>query len=115
MLCGSIVYTITPLLQCAAGAASAKDAKAKERVAAAGATTSAELKKFFNTIQKFGDTQHELMLKLTLYTAVRVNELGNIRVSDVNLDGYKVFIDNGKGSKNRYILFPSDFRLAFAM
>ena len=24
----------------------------------------------------------------------------------------KIFIDNGKGSKDRYILFPTDFRLA---
>lgn len=47
-----------------------------------------------------------------LYTAVRVSELVNIRVSDVDLDGCKIFIDNGKGSKDRYILFPADFRLA---
>ena len=72
----------------------------------------AELKKFFKTVQKCGDTQHELMLKLMLYTAVRVSELVNIRVSDVDLDGCRVFIDSGKGSKDRYILFPSDFRLA---
>ncbi len=72
----------------------------------------AELKKFFKAIQKCGDTQHELMLKLMLYTAVRVSELVNIRVSDVDLGGCKIFIDNDKGSKDRYILFPSDFRLA---
>lgn len=72
----------------------------------------AELKKFFKTVQKCGDTQHELMLKLMLYTAVRVSELVNIRVSDVDLGGCKIFIDNGKGSKDRYILFPTDFRLA---
>jgi site-specific recombinase XerD len=71
-----------------------------------------ELKKFFKTVQKCGDTQHELMLKLMLYTAVRVSELVNIRMSDVDLGGCKIFIDNGKGSKDRYILFPSDFRLA---
>lgn len=71
-----------------------------------------ELKKFFKTVQKCGDSEHELMLKLMLYTAVRVSELVNIRVSDVDLDACKIFIDNGKGSKDRYILFPSDFRLA---
>jgi site-specific recombinase XerD len=41
-----------------------------------------------------------------------VSELVNIKVSDVDLGGCKVFIDNGKGSKDRYILFPADFRLA---
>lgn len=72
----------------------------------------AELKKFFKTVQKCGDTEHELMLKLMLYTAVRVSELVKIRISDVDLDACKIFIDSGKGSKDRYILFPSDFRLA---
>jgi site-specific recombinase XerD len=72
----------------------------------------AELKRFFKAVQKCGDTQHELMLKLMLYTAVRVSELVNIQICDVDLDGCKIFIDNGKGSKDRYILFPTDFRLA---
>lgn len=71
-----------------------------------------ELKKFFKTIQICGDTQHELMLKLMLYTAVRVSELVSITVEDVDLDSCKIFIDSGKGSKDRYILFPSGFRLA---
>lgn len=72
----------------------------------------AELKKFFRTVQKCGDTGHELMLKLLLYTAVRVSELVNIRVADVDLDECRIFIGNGKGGKDRNILFPSDFRLA---
>jgi len=71
-----------------------------------------ELKKYFKTVQKCGDTQHELMLKLMLYTAVRISELVNIRISDVDLDSCKIFIDSGKGSKDRYILFPVEFRLA---
>jgi integrase/recombinase XerD len=44
--------------------------------------------------------------------AVRVSELVNIRVSEIDLDGCKIFVENGKGNKDRYILFPSDFRLA---
>ena len=72
----------------------------------------AELKKFFKAVQRCGDLQHELMLKLLLYTAVRVSELVNIRVSDLDLDACKIFIDSGKGNKDRYILFPASFRLA---
>ena len=71
-----------------------------------------ELKQFFKAVQKCEDLQHELMLKLLLYTAIRVSELVNIRVSDVDLDACKIFINQGKGSKDRYILFPSGFRLA---
>ena len=71
----------------------------------------AELKKFFKTVQKCGNLQHELMLKLLLYTAVRVSELVNIRVNDIDFDGCKIFINRGKGSKDRYILFPSSLSL----
>jgi integrase/recombinase XerD len=71
-----------------------------------------DLKKFFKTVQKTGDTQHELMLKLMLYTSVRVSELVNMRVSDLDLHGCRIYIDKGKGGKDRYILFPTGFRLA---
>ena len=39
------------------------------------------------------------MLKLLFYAAVRVSELVRIQVAD--LDGYRIFIDQGKGSKDR--------------
>ncbi len=45
------------------------------------------------------------------YTAVRVSELVNIAVDDIDLDGCKIFIERGKGDKDRYILFPEAFRL----
>jgi site-specific recombinase XerD len=51
------------------------------------------------------------MLKLLFYTAVRVSELVRIQVSDIDVDGCRIFIDQGKGSKDRYILFPASFRL----
>lgn len=70
-----------------------------------------ELKQFFKSVQKCGDLQHELMLKLLFYTAVRVSELISIRVADIDLDACKIFIEQGKGSKDRYILFPSSFSL----
>jgi site-specific recombinase XerD len=71
----------------------------------------ADLKRFFRVIQDCGDFQHEIMLKLLFYTAVRVSELANIRVEDVDCDGCKIFINQGKGAKDRYILFPASFRL----
>ncbi len=71
----------------------------------------ADLKRFFKVIQDCGSLQHEIMLKFLFYTAVRVSELVRIRVKDVDLDASKIFINQGKGSKDRYILFPSGFRL----
>jgi integrase/recombinase XerD len=40
-----------------------------------------------------------------------VNELVHIEVRDVDLDACKIFINRGKGAKDRYILFPASFRL----
>lgn len=69
------------------------------------------LKRFFQVIEECGNVQHEIMLKLLFYTAVRVSELVRIQVSDLDLDGFRIFIDQGKGSRDRYILFPASFRL----
>ena len=60
-----------------------------------------DLKRFFRVIQDCGDAQHEIMLKLLFYTAVRVSELVRIRVADIDVDGCIIFIDQGKGSKDR--------------
>ena len=70
-----------------------------------------DLNRFFHVIQKCGNIQHEIMLKLLFYTAVRVSELVGIRVADVDTQQCKIFIDQGKGGKDRYILFPKGFRL----
>jgi integrase/recombinase XerD len=71
----------------------------------------ADLKRFFRAIQDCGDVQHEILLKLLFYTAVRVSELVQIEVGDVDLEACKIFINRGKGAKDRYILFPASFRL----
>jgi integrase/recombinase XerD len=73
--------------------------------------TETELKIFFQIIQKCGNLQHEIMLKMLFFTAVRVGELVKIRVSDIDFNQCKIFIQEGKGKKDRYILFPSAFRL----
>jgi site-specific recombinase XerD len=70
-----------------------------------------QLKAFFRAIQDCGDVQHEILLKLLFYTAVRVSELVHIEVGDVDLDACKIFINRGKGAKDRYILFPAAFGL----
>jgi integrase/recombinase XerD len=40
-----------------------------------------------------------------------VSELVQIEVGDVDLEACKIFINRGKGAKDRYILFPASFRL----
>lgn len=70
-----------------------------------------QLAQFFFAIQTSGNVQHEIMLKLLFFTAVRVGELVRIEVGDVDLGACKIFIDQGKGDKDRYILFPKSFQL----
>src|SRR6266481_4128458 len=50
----------------------------------------ADLKRFFRAIQDCGDVQHEILLKLLFYTAVRVSELVHIEIGDVDLDACKI-------------------------
>jgi integrase/recombinase XerD len=71
----------------------------------------AELRKFFRVIQPCGNLQHEILLKLLFFSAVRVSELVSVKVTDIDFAQCKIFIAQGKGSKDRYILFPTNFRL----
>lgn len=46
-----------------------------------------------------------------LYTGIRLSELQNLKVYEVNFDEYSIFIHKGKGAKDRYVpmhpkLFP---------
>lgn len=73
--------------------------------------TAEELTRFFRAVREGGRVEHEIMLKLLFFTAVRVGELVKIEVRDVDLAACKVFVDQGKGSKDRYLLFPQAFGL----
>lgn len=73
--------------------------------------TEAQLRAFYEAIDRADDTKHQILLRLLFYTAIRVAELCAIKVADVDVAAGKIFIDDGKGSKDRYVLFPADFRL----
>ena len=53
---------------------------------------------------------HVVMLKLLLFTGIRNAELAQLRVTDVDLQTCHLRITQGKGHKDRYVLFPSSFR-----
>ena len=73
--------------------------------------TDDELERFYNVLSKIGSVKHQVMLRLLFYTAVRVSEFTSIMVDDVDLSANKILIRQGKGKKDRYLLFPSDFKL----
>lgn len=68
--------------------------------------------KFYSVVDKADDVQHSLMLRLLFYTGVRVSELCNIAVADVDLEACKIRVNQGKGSKDRYVLFGKTFATA---
>ena len=71
-----------------------------------------EFRRFYLIVDRADDVQHSLMLRLLFQTAVRVSELCNIQVTDVDVENNKVRINDGKGSKDRYVLFGKSFATA---
>ena len=74
--------------------------------------TADEFRRFYQNVDRADDVQHAMMMRLMFYTAVRVSELCNIQVQDVDLEAYKIRINQGKGSKDRYVLFGKSFATA---
>jgi len=74
--------------------------------------TADEFKRFYRVVDDADDVQHSLMLRLLFFTAVRVSELCNIEVRDVDFGICKIRINQGKGSKDRYVLFGKSFATA---
>jgi site-specific recombinase XerD len=69
------------------------------------------LRKFYNAVDQTENLCHQIMLRLLLFTGLRVSELVAIEVTDVDLSSCKIFIRAGKGDKDRYVLLPTKFRL----
>jgi integrase/recombinase XerD len=71
-----------------------------------------EFRNFYAVVDQADNIQHALMLRLLFYTAVRVSELCNIEVADIDLENCKIRINGGKGDKDRYVLFGKSFATA---
>lgn len=71
-----------------------------------------DFRKFYAAVDRADDVQHSLMLRLLFYTGVRVSELCGVLVADVDLDACKIRVNQGKGGKDRYVLFGKTFATA---
>jgi integrase/recombinase XerD len=72
--------------------------------------TDAELVAFYEAIWHARHLTHVVMLKLLLFTGIRNAELVHLRPTDVDLETCQIRITQGKGHKDRYVLFPTSFR-----
>ena len=74
--------------------------------------TTADFRRFYEVLDRADVVQHALMLRLLFYTGVRVAELCGIQIADVDLEACKIRINNGKGDKDRFVLFGKSFATA---
>ncbi|MEM6339361.1 MAG: tyrosine-type recombinase/integrase, partial [Pseudomonadota bacterium] len=72
--------------------------------------TEEEIKKYYEVVWQSKNLSHVIMIKTLLYTGVRVTELINIKLIDVDLDICQIKINKGKGSKDRIVPFPKNFK-----
>jgi len=72
--------------------------------------TDTELITFYEAVWNAKNTNHLVMIKLLIYTGIRNAELTNVQIKDVDLTNCTVRIEQGKGKKDRYVLFPMSFR-----
>jgi integrase/recombinase XerD len=74
-----------------------------------------EIQRFYDAVfqsKRLGDL---VIIKTFLYTGVRVGELVNIRLNDVDFSVCQIRINKGKGNKDRIVPFPPSFRETLAM
>ncbi|MFP3011742.1 MAG: tyrosine-type recombinase/integrase [Rickettsia sp.] len=72
--------------------------------------TEEEIKRYYEVVWQSRETKHMILIKILLYTGVRVNELVNIKLQDIDYDSCQIRINLGKGSKDRIVPFPLGFR-----
>ncbi|MFC1833729.1 tyrosine-type recombinase/integrase [Thermodesulfobacteriota bacterium] len=72
--------------------------------------TEQELIRFYEAVWNAMDRTHVVMIKLLIFTGIRNSELANLRLEDVDLNGLKIRINEGKGKRDRYVPIPSTFR-----
>ena len=71
-----------------------------------------DFRRFNKAVDQSDEAQHGLMLRFMFYTGVRMSELCNMLVTDADLENCKIRITQGKGSKDRYVLFGRSFATA---
>lgn len=74
--------------------------------------TSDDFRRFFEVLDRSDHIQHSLMIRLLFFTGMRVSELCNTQVADVDLEPCRIRVDQGKGGKDRTVLFGKSFAVA---
>jgi integrase/recombinase XerD len=68
------------------------------------------IKNYYKVVWNSKNFQDMLIIKVLIYTGVRVSELVNIKISDIDLLNCQIRINQGKGNKDRVVPFPEGFK-----
>lgn len=74
-----------------------------------------DIKRYYDVIWNSKNFQNMIIIKTLLYTGVRVSELINIKIDDINFNDCQIHIKEGKGKKDRIVIFPKSFKELLAM
>ena len=62
-----------------------------------------ELEKFFNTCS---DYRYKTIFMMIYGSGLRISEATKIRIKDIDSENMRIFVQNGKGKKERYTVLP---------
>ncbi len=77
--------------------------------------TEAEIQRYYQAVWAGQNLQDVVLIKLLLYTGVRVGELVKIGLGDVDVGQCQIRISDGKGHKDRQVPFPPGFKEALSL
>lgn len=61
-------------------------------------------------IQNIGNPKHKLLVSLAYAAGLRVSEIINLKIKDINLDELTIHIKGAKGNKDRITIFPEKIK-----
>jgi integrase/recombinase XerD len=74
-----------------------------------------EMRRFYEQVWQTRNFADMILIKTLFYTGVRVSELVNIRLDEVDVERCHIRINHGKGNKDRLVPFPTSFRELLAL
>ena len=77
--------------------------------------TEEEIKHYYNTVWQARNIQDTIVVKVLLYTGLRVSELVNIKIEDVDFQHCQITIFDEKEEKERIVFFPISFKEVLAI
>jgi len=77
--------------------------------------TTEEMQQYYKNVWQARNMQHMVLIKTLLYTGLRVSEITNIKLEDIDLESCQIHVQNGKGGKDRKVPFPHGFKEVLAL